>query len=175
MDERSVAVEVVPEREEDVAAVVDRYSSLREEVAVRGGVTLQSKEEEEGRYGARFHVSAEDPGVAVEEGVAALREAADAAGVPPGRVVDVEAPTLEELRHDGDETELTELVDVFGLAKLMGVNRHLAPIVARSKGFPRPVAELNGGPVWALAKVQRFVSSAARDEPVGDSEPGSSD
>ena len=173
-DERSVAVEVVPEREEDVPTVKDRYASLREEVAVRGGVTLAPGEE--GRYGARFTVAADEPGVAVDEGVAVLHEAADAAGLPRGRVVDVEAPTLEELGHHADGTDLPELVDLSGLAEMLGVNRHLAPIVARSKGFPPPVAELNGGPVWALAKVARFLSSEARapDDTEDDSERGRS-
>ena len=63
MDERSVAVEAVPEDDEDAALVADRYSSLREEVAVRGGVTLES--DDDGRYGARFTIAAEEPGDAV--------------------------------------------------------------------------------------------------------------
>lgn len=158
-DERSVAVEVTPEQEDDVPAVQDRYGSLREEVAVRGGVTLPPGEE--GRYGGRFTVAADDPSVAVEEGVAVLHEAAEAAGVPRGRVIDVEAPTLEELGHNAEGSDSPALVDLGGLAEMLGVNRHLAPIVARSKGFPPPVAELNGGPVWLLAKVERFLSSDA--------------
>src|SRR5919202_1639880 len=168
MDERSVAVEVAPERDEDVSAVREGFSALREEVAVRGGVTLDSNEE--GRYGARFTMSAEEPGDAVDEGVAALQQAADAAGIPRGRVVDVEAPTLEELRQEGDDGDLPGLVDLSGLADLLGVNRHLAPIVVRSKGFPGPVAELNGGPVWILSKVERFLRSMAPsgEEAVGD-------
>jgi hypothetical protein len=168
-DERSVAVEVMPDREEDVAAVADGYPALREEVAVRGGVTLQG--DEEGRYGARFTVAADEPGVAVEKGVSVLEEAAEAAGLPRGRVVDVEAPTLEELGH-GERSELPELVDLSGLAELLGVNRHLAPIVARSKGFPPPLAELNGGPVWALARVQRFLSSEAAPADGPEEDPG---
>lgn len=163
MDERSVAVEVVPEDAEDTDAaidtVADRYASLREEVAVRGGVTLDS--DEDGRYGARFTIAADEPGDAVEEGVVVLQEAAEAAGLPRGRVVDVEAPTLAELGHDADSSELPALVDLSGLADVLGVNRHLAPIVARSKGFPPPVAELNGGPVWIRAKVEEFLSSVA--------------
>ena len=172
-DERSVAVEVVPEQDEDVPAVRERYSSLREEVAVRGGVTLGSGDGDDGRYGARFTIAADEPGAAVEEGVDVLQQASDAAGLPRGRVVDVEAPTLEELGHDGQESDLPALVDLSGLAKLLGVNRHLAPIVARTKGFPPPVAELNGGPVWVLDEVERFLSSAARhpEEPVDD-DPG---
>ncbi|MDQ4131194.1 MAG: hypothetical protein M3133_09450 [Actinomycetota bacterium] len=169
MDERSVAVEVVPERQEDVAAVEDGFPSLREEIAVRGGVTLAGREE--GRYGARFTVAADEPSEAVDEGVAVLEEAADAAGVPRGRVVDVEAPTLEELGH-AEGSDLPELVDLSGLAEMLGVNRHLAPIVARSKGFPPPVAELNGGPVWTLARVQRFLSSEACQPDGSEEEPG---
>ena len=94
-----------------------------------------------------------------------LHEAAEAAGLPRGRVVDVEAPTLEEIRHHREGAELPELVDLSGLADTLGVNRHLAPIVARSKGFPPPVAELNGGPVWTLADVERFLSSGAAQQP----------
>jgi hypothetical protein len=169
MDERSVAVQVVPEREEDVAAVEEGYSSLREEIAVRGGVTLGGAKE--GRYGARFTVAADDPSAAVEEGVEVLEEAAEAAGLPRGRVVDVEAPTLEELGH-AEGSELPEMVDLSGLAGMLGVNRHLAPIVARSKGFPPPVAELNGGPVWALARVQRFLSSEAAQSDGTEEDPG---
>ena len=174
MDERSVAVEVVPEGDEDVAKIRDRYSSLREEVAVRGGVTLDSGESD--RYGARFTIAADEPGAAVEKGVAVLEEAADAAGVPRGRVADVKAPTVEELRAEGNGQELPELVDLCGMSDVLGVNRHLAPIVVRSKGFPRPVAELNGGPVWELATVKEFLASAAGelDEAVEDASEGRS-
>jgi hypothetical protein len=159
VDERSVAVEVAPEHEEDLAEVEDKFDALREEVAVRGGVALDSPEG--GRYGGRFSVSAGEPAQAVEQGVAAFERAAEAAGLPKGRVLDVEAPTMEELGHHPARGEVPDLIDLSGLGEALGVNRHLAPIVARSKGFPRPVAELNGGPVWTRESVDRYLRSAA--------------
>jgi len=176
VDERSVAVEMAPEREEDLAEVEDKFDALREEVAVRGGVALDSPEG--GRYGARFSVSSDEPAQAVEQGVATFERAADAAGLPEGRVVDVEAPTLEELGQHPGRGEVPELIDLSGLGEALGVNRHLAPIVARSKGFPQPVAELNGGPVWIRESVDGYLRSTARDgaeqvaEQGGGQEPG---
>ena len=147
----------------------NKIEALPEEVAVQGGVALRA--DGAGHYGARFHVSADDPAAAVEEGVAALRRAAAAAGVPDGTVVDVEAPTLAEM--DGGETaEVPELVDVGGLTEMLGVNRHLATIAARSTGFPNPVAELNGGPIWARAAVDRFLRRVEREQEERHPEPG---
>lgn len=167
MEERSVAVEVTPERHEDIPQVKDKFPALREEVAVRGGVALQS--EEAGRYGARFCIAADEPSEAVEEGVGALNQAAAAAGVPEGAVADVEAPTLGELREQAKRAhELPDLIDLSGLSEFLAVNRHLAPMIARSKGFPAPIAELNGGPVWVRESVEDYLRSAEPQPGDGD-------
>ena len=153
-EERSVAVEIAAESSGEISDMSKRIEALREEVTVQGGVALRT--DGAGHYGARFHVAAGDPATAVEEGVTALRRAAAAAGVPDGKVVDVEAPTLAEMGGP-DTAEIPDLVDMAGLTEILGVNRQLATIVARSKGFPRPAAELNGGPIWTRSEVDRFL------------------
>jgi hypothetical protein len=162
MEERSVAVEVAAS-DTDVGGPAgdldEKLGTLRDEVADRGGVPLQSSDRR--RYGARFCVVAPDPAAAVHEGVEAFRQAATTAGLPGSPIVDVEAPTLEEL-EDRNPADVPELVDIVQVAELLGVDHRLVTIIVRTKGFPAPAAELHAGPVWTRRSVVDFLR---RQEP----------
>lgn len=157
MEERSVAVEATaPEAEIATPApeLDEKLDSLREQVAERGGVPLQSSDRR--RYGARFCVVAPDPASAVEEGMNTFREAAAEAGLADSPVVGVEAPTLDDLA-DRHATEVPELVDIMQVAEMLGADHRLVTILVRTRGFPAPAAELHAGPVWTRRSIIEFL------------------
>ncbi len=157
MEERSVAVEVAaPETDVDGrdAEREEKLAALRLEVAERGGVPLRSSDGR--RYGARFCIAAPDPAAAVDEAVEELRLAASRAGLPASPVVEVDAPTLEEL-GDRSAAEIPDLVDITQVAGMLNADHRLVTILVRSKGFPAPAAELHAGPVWTLRSVVDFL------------------
>ncbi|MBW3555834.1 MAG: hypothetical protein KY454_02735 [Actinobacteria bacterium] len=159
MEERSVAVEVgVDEDEQATAELEKKLQALRQAVAERGGIPLGAAESS--RYGARFCVSAADPAAAVDAGVRVFKEAAASAGLPDGPIVDAEANTLDELAEERAQADVPALIDVMGLADLLGVSYDLATILIRFRDFPPPVAELSGGPVWTCESIDRFLRRA---------------
>ncbi len=157
MEERSVAVEVAAP-ETDVAGAApeldDKLDVLTHEVAERGGVPLRSSDGR--RYGARFCVTAPDASAAVDEGVEVFREAASTAGLAGSPVVEVEAPTLDEL-GDRSASDVPDLVDITQVAEMLGADHRLMTILVRSRGFPAPAAELHAGPVWTRRSVVDFL------------------
>lgn len=170
MEERSVAVEV--DLEDDTQETPDqgRLDDLREAVADRGGVPLAAPDSP--RYGARFCVTTDDPAAAVEEGVGTFKEAAASAGVPDNPIVEAEAKTLSELAQEHEGPEVPDLIDLAGLAELLGVSPDLGAIVIRFRDFPAPAAELSGGPVWTRESIDRFLRrTQVAPPPAGDDVP----
>lgn len=154
--ERSVAVEVGLDEEEHPAGELEpKLDRLREAVTDRGGVPLRSPDST--RYGARFLVSADDPAAAVEDGVEAFKAAAATAGVPDAPIVEAEAKTLDELADERDDPEVPPLIDLAGVAQLLGVSQDLGAILTRFRDFPPPAAELSSGPIWTRHSIDRFL------------------
>jgi hypothetical protein len=100
---------------------------------------------------------AEEPTQAAEWALRAARAAATKAGLPLWPVVKLEATEWDRFDAELDEPNAPDLVGVAELAELCGVTRQRASTLARSDGFPEPLAELASGPVWDLRMVQRFV------------------
>jgi hypothetical protein len=99
----------------------------------------------------------EEPTQAAEWALHAARDAAAKAGLPLWPIVKLEATEWERFDASLDEPNTPDLVGVAELAELCGVTRQRASALARSDGFPEPLAELASGPVWDLRMVERFV------------------
>lgn len=156
MEERSVAVEVdLGQEGQPTPELEQKLDHLGEAVTDRGGVPLRAPDST--RYGARFLVTAPDPAAAVDEGVEAFKAAAATVGVPDTPIVEAEAKTLDELAEERDEPEVPPLIDLPGLAQLLGVSPDLGAILIRFRDFPPPAAELSLGPIWTRHSIDRFL------------------
>lgn len=157
-----MAIEVaLEEGEEEIPDLESKLAVLRAAIVDRGGVPLVSNDGR--RYGARFMVRAPGPESAIEQGVESLKEAAMAVGLPDASVVDAEASTMADLSDDHPDEQVPPLIGITELAELLGVSNQLVTVLVRAKGFPAPVAELNAGPVWVLASINRFIRRAQAD------------
>lgn len=157
MDERSVAVEASapePDAAQPGPELEGRLDTFRDGVAERGGVPLRSSDGR--RYGARFCITAPDAATAVEKGVDVFRQAETTAGLEESAVIEVEAPTLDEL-GERSSTEVPELLDITQVAGMLAVDHRMVTILVRSKGFPAPAAELHAGPVWTRRSISDFL------------------
>lgn len=54
------------------------------------------------------------------------------------------------------------LMGLAEVAKLLGLSRQRADQLARTKGFPEPVAELIGGRIWQRESVERWARETGR-------------
>jgi hypothetical protein len=127
-------------------------------------VTGAGAPEQERIWSAQLAVSEDlgDPVRAAQHAVDLVTSAARKAGLPPWPVVKLEVTEWERFDAELDEPNTPDLVGVAELAELCGVTRQRASVLARSGGFPEPLAELASGPVWDLRMVQRFVREWAR-------------
>ena len=113
------------------------------------------------RYEAQFCVEAPDVGAAMTKALRVWRRALGAAGFPPWPIVRSDVLTVEEQDADLERPQPT-LLGVSEIAALLGTTRNRAWQVTRKPDFPRPLAELAGGPVWALHMVARFIEEWPR-------------
>jgi hypothetical protein len=120
--------------------------------------------EQERIWSAQLAVSDDhgDPAAAAQHAVNLVISAARTAGLPSWPVVRIEVTDWERFDAELDEPNTPDLVGVAELAELCGVTRQRASVLARSGGFPEPLAELASGPVWDLRMVQRFVREWTR-------------
>jgi hypothetical protein len=127
-------------------------------------VTGAATPEQERIWSAQLSITNEsdDPVRAVQVAVDVVIDAARKAGLPPWPVVKLEATEWDRFDAELDEPNTPDLVGVAELAELCGVTRQRASVLARSSGFPEPLAELASGPVWDLRMVKRFVRDWAR-------------
>jgi hypothetical protein len=137
-----------------------RLCDLVEELSAYAGVAHAAGNGR--RYGARLSVEADAPAAAIEAATEVFEKAAAHVGLPAWDVVQVEAQTPQELRRQNAIPTLPELVGVGEVAELLGVSRQRASGLARSTSFPRPLAELKAGPIWARAAVERFAEQWQR-------------
>jgi hypothetical protein len=112
-------------------------------------------------YGATFSMRGYHAAVfAAERGVHIFRAAAGKAGLPDLPIVRVETLTFEE--HDAEPVNPPEVVGVSEIATLIGVTRQRASALARSVGFPAPIAVLRSGPIWTRPSLNHFLESWPR-------------
>jgi len=77
-------------------------------------------------------------------------------------VVRADVMTFEEQDRELATPNFPELVGVSEVADLLGVSRQRASALAKSSGFPLPVAVLAAGPVWTRPSLNRFVDEWPR-------------
>jgi hypothetical protein len=82
--------------------------------------------------------------------------------VVPGDVVFVEVMTTEEQDRRLAEPPFPELVGVSEIAEIFAVTRQRASALRKTPGFPAPVAELAGGPIWRRGDLTRFAETWPR-------------
>jgi hypothetical protein len=116
------------------------------------------------RYGALFSI--EEP---IDSAVDALGFGHDVfttlagkAGLPVWPVVRADVMTYEEQDRELATPNFPELVGVSEVAELLNVSRQRASALAKSSGFPAPVAVLAAGPVWTRPSLNRFVDEWPR-------------
>jgi hypothetical protein len=63
------------------------------------------------------------------------------------------------LKHD---SRIPQLVGLAELAKLLGVSKQRVSELRARDDFPKPIADLAAGPVWALPMLQRFLKEWPR-------------
>lgn len=104
---------------------------------------------------------------AVSKGAELVKAALLKAGltVGPGEDLDIAeagASSMEVLEQELETPNVPELIGVAELADMLKVSKQRASSLARAKSFPRPLAVLASGPVWARTTVLRFVNEWPR-------------
>lgn len=113
------------------------------------------------RYDGQFTVEAPDVASAMTKALRLWRKAAEAAGLPAWPIIHAEIQTAAEQERLLAEPQ-PELVGVSEIAAILGTTRNRAWQVTKKVDFPAPLAELAGGPVWALPVVARFLEQWPR-------------
>jgi len=104
---------------------------------------------------------------AVNKGAELVKDALQMAefSVGPGadlNITEAEASSMEGLEHELETSNVPEVVGVAELADMLNVSKQRASSLAKAKSFPRPLAVLASGPVWAKNTVLRFVQEWPR-------------
>lgn len=148
---------------EPAASLEDALEELMDLLVDRGGAVSSSTVAD--RYGATFSV-AEDINAAgaLAHGYEVFTNLAEKAGLPAWPVVRAEALTFDELDREIKTPNFPELVGVSEIADILGVTRQRASALAKTPGFPTPVATLASGPVWTRPSLNRFVEEWPRKE-----------
>jgi hypothetical protein len=115
-----------------------------------------------GRYSVRLNIQADDIHEAVEQAVERVCAAAQKSGLPSWPFVRVTALSADELDRDLTRPAIPVLLGVAELAGLLGVTRQRASDLAKTSSFPRPIAVLASGPVWAESTVKRYIPTWTR-------------
>lgn len=103
------------------------------------------------RINARFDVQASNPVEAIQRSWQIWNRV-----LPSAEVVDFEAQTDDELDRQLALPNFPELAGPQELAAILGVSRQRFYEIAKMPGFPRPVVQLAGGPVWIAAGINHF-------------------
>lgn len=114
------------------------------------------------RYSVRLDVKADDPLEAQNQAIELIRQAAERVGLPLWPVVEVEAITVEDLIGENERPTSSDLVGVSEVAEMLDVSKQRVSELARSRHFPKPVATLASGPVWAQPAILSFARTWSR-------------
>lgn len=115
-----------------------------------------------GRVTVRLSIDDPDFRLAGDAAVHVVTEALGKCCLDPGQVVHLEVETADDLAAQLEEPTFPALLGVAEVAELLGVTKQRASALAMSKSFPRPIAELKAGPIWAEPMVRRFVAEWPR-------------
>jgi hypothetical protein len=150
--EWSVMVEVWVDEEVDLA--LPAYQALLDKLTDVHG-TLGGHRQ---RWDSRVTVEAADGVEAVAKAVQAIRERAEAAGVPFGAVARLDVVEADELAEELSKPNFPDLVDTRMAADIVGITRQRLHQLRQSGRFPRPLLELPSTPLWARAGVEAFAA-----------------
>jgi hypothetical protein len=103
-----------------------------------------------------FYLRARDLETAIEDGLAMWREGLSRAGLSEHPTVRFDVQDEQSLEAEAARPLLPPLAGVGELAELLGVSRQRASVIARSKGFPEPLADLAAGPVFSKWAIEAF-------------------
>jgi len=115
-----------------------------------------------GRYSIRLTVQASDIPGALAEATSRVSAAVTKAGLPSWPFVQATVLSADELDRDLTQPGLPAFLGVAELAQRLGVTRQRASDLAKSSSFPRPIANLASGPIWAEPNVTRYISTWTR-------------
>ena len=108
------------------------------------------------RYGASFEVDAATVRQALDRALEAWARVIRQLWLPRWPLERLDVVTTAEHDRLLAEAARPEVVGLTEVSALLGVSRLRATELVRQEGFPRPVAELDTGPVWVLADVATF-------------------
>jgi DNA-binding CsgD family transcriptional regulator len=106
-------------------------------------------------------VPAQDPLIAIHNGLVVFSEATDKLGIVIREIVRAEAVTHERLEREHEE-EPDQYVGVSEIAAMLAVSKQRVSELRVRADFPAPVAELAAGPVWRESSLRRFVAEWPR-------------
>ncbi len=123
-----------------------------------GPVTRASQDEVE----TTFTVFAPDVLSATGQATNMWSSALDKVGGPSLRIVRLDVATYDELEKDYRRSALPSLVGVSEVAEILEVSPQRVSALKKDERFPRPLAYLASGPVWAEAAIRRFLDTWER-------------
>lgn len=109
------------------------------------------------RIDARFDVQASGPLEAVERAWQIWAEV-----FPDAEVVAFESQTADEFDRQNATPNFPHLAGPQELAAILGVSRQRLYEITKMEGFPKPVVQLAGGPVWDVDSLNHFRSTWSR-------------
>ena len=107
------------------------------------------------RADVTFVVASDDHESAARVGIGLWEEASAKLG-PGWRIVRSEVVSLDEERLRREALRPPELVGVSEVARILQVGPSRVSALQREPWFPKPLARLAAGPVWARAGIEKF-------------------
>lgn len=95
--------------------------------------------------------------------IAVVGAAAETAGIPLGRVLEVEVTEWERFERTLEEPNLPDLVSAPEVGEILGVSRQrVHQLIKENRSFPPPLLRLGSGPLWLRATIEAFDRSWTR-------------
>lgn len=143
-----------PHRMEFTEDLSERVGNLLEVLAPYSAVAAHSRN----TLSVRSTVAAPSAEAAITKAKRVVRWALKKVGFRrAGHIVRIEVETMEDLDRRLQESNVPDLVGVAEIAQILKVSRQRASELAKSAGFPHPVATLAAGPVWLRSSISRHL------------------
>lgn len=113
-------------------------------------------------YAVQTTVDAPDAETAIAKVSPEVLGASSKAGLPDWPITAVEVKSWSRFERELEQPTFPKVLGVAEIAKMLGVTRQRASVLARSGAFPKPYAELAAGPIWLDIHVKRFVDEWKR-------------
>jgi hypothetical protein len=114
------------------------------------------------RIGVDLWVEAPSLRAALAAGERAVLQALAAVGLAGMSIAAADVKPWAELEAELARPNYPELVGVAELAEILGVSKQRISELAATEKFPRPLAQLKGGPVWDRASIGNFLQTWQR-------------